>query len=672
MSSSEPDDAAHNVEVWTKANAEYTDEHARRGVGARRDRRGASGASPSPSSASLGDVDGLDVVELGCGTAYFSAWLAKRGARPVGVDLTPAQLETARRMQAETGLEFPLVEASRRGRAVARRVRSTSPSRSTARRSGSIRTAGSPRRRGCCVPAAGSSSSATRRSSILCSARTRAGRRSSSCSAAVRHAPLRVARHGRVEFHLPHGELDRRPARERVRGRAARRAPGAGRRRDARRTTTTSRPSGRSKWPAEEIWVGAEARVSVPPAPPLLLASTSPQRPAILEQLRIPFDVVAPDYEEDDPPDADPLERRTHARQGAVGRRRRPARARRRHRGRCSTARCSASRRTRPRPRRMLERARRPDARGRLRPLPAHAGVGGARSTRRRASRSARSRRASSRTTSRAGEWEGRAGGYAIQGLGASLVERSRGRLPERRRPPGRAARPPARGALRGRLRLRLERPCSGVDEPRQRVSRTRQSPARAHRRQRRPDASYASPARRSRSVPYCGASRRRRSCRGDAGRGIGRERRVSEHDRSRPKLSAVEPPQSRGRPTPRVARSRATTRRRRRVEERARDDRGYVSVHAEISRPANERRRGRRPGRRRRERVELARERLRGRRHGGGRIARGRGRRDVPGVVRARRGRRARTDLADARRRERPARARARRAGADALECSR
>jgi septum formation protein len=43
--------------------------------------------------------------------------------------------------------------------------------------------------------------------------------------------------------------------------------------------------------------------VSVPPAPPLLLASASPQRRAILEQLRIPFDVVAPRYEElgDDP-----------------------------------------------------------------------------------------------------------------------------------------------------------------------------------------------------------------------------------------------------------------------------------------------------------------------------------------------------------------------------------
>jgi SAM-dependent methyltransferase len=57
-------------------------------------------------------LDGMDAVELGCGTAYLSAWLARRGARPVGVDLSNEQLETARRMQAKHGLEFPLVHAS--------------------------------------------------------------------------------------------------------------------------------------------------------------------------------------------------------------------------------------------------------------------------------------------------------------------------------------------------------------------------------------------------------------------------------------------------------------------------------------------------------------------------------------------------------------------------------
>jgi len=54
------------------------------------------------------DLAGKDVVELGCGTAYVSAWLAKRGARPVGIDNSPAQLETARLLQRESGLEFPL------------------------------------------------------------------------------------------------------------------------------------------------------------------------------------------------------------------------------------------------------------------------------------------------------------------------------------------------------------------------------------------------------------------------------------------------------------------------------------------------------------------------------------------------------------------------------------
>ena len=53
-------------------------------------------------------VVGLDVVELGCGTAYLSAWLARRGAKPVGVDNSPRQLATARRLQQEFGLEFPL------------------------------------------------------------------------------------------------------------------------------------------------------------------------------------------------------------------------------------------------------------------------------------------------------------------------------------------------------------------------------------------------------------------------------------------------------------------------------------------------------------------------------------------------------------------------------------
>jgi SAM-dependent methyltransferase len=57
-------------------------------------------------------VDGLDAIELGCGTGYVSAWLARRGARPVGIDNSEAQLRTARALQREHGLEFPLLHGN--------------------------------------------------------------------------------------------------------------------------------------------------------------------------------------------------------------------------------------------------------------------------------------------------------------------------------------------------------------------------------------------------------------------------------------------------------------------------------------------------------------------------------------------------------------------------------
>jgi SAM-dependent methyltransferase len=105
------DHVARNRALWTKTNAEYTDEGAQSGWAAEEVTWGVFGV-PEDDVGVLGDVDDLDVVELGCGTAYFSSWLARRGARPVGVDITPAQLATARRLMAETGIEFPLVEAS--------------------------------------------------------------------------------------------------------------------------------------------------------------------------------------------------------------------------------------------------------------------------------------------------------------------------------------------------------------------------------------------------------------------------------------------------------------------------------------------------------------------------------------------------------------------------------
>ena len=103
-------DVAHNRALWTIVNAQFTDQHAEQAWAAEEITWGLFRVREHDLGV-LGDVDGLDVVELGCGTAYLSGWLARRGARPVGVDLTPAQLATAARCQERFGLVFPLVEA---------------------------------------------------------------------------------------------------------------------------------------------------------------------------------------------------------------------------------------------------------------------------------------------------------------------------------------------------------------------------------------------------------------------------------------------------------------------------------------------------------------------------------------------------------------------------------
>ena len=106
-----PDSVAANIKQWTKTNADYTDARARSAWAEHEITWGVFGI-PESTIGCIGDVSGLDVVELGCGTAYLSAVLAKRGARPVGVDPTPAQLATAQRLMNETGIRFPLVEAA--------------------------------------------------------------------------------------------------------------------------------------------------------------------------------------------------------------------------------------------------------------------------------------------------------------------------------------------------------------------------------------------------------------------------------------------------------------------------------------------------------------------------------------------------------------------------------
>ena len=69
-------------------------------------------SNPESEVGVLADVAGADVVELGCGTGYVSAWCRRAGARSVvAVDNSPAQLATAAQLQREIGPTFPLVLA---------------------------------------------------------------------------------------------------------------------------------------------------------------------------------------------------------------------------------------------------------------------------------------------------------------------------------------------------------------------------------------------------------------------------------------------------------------------------------------------------------------------------------------------------------------------------------
>lgn len=58
------------------------------------------------------DMGGLDAIELGCGTGYVSAWMARRGATVTAVDNSEAQLATARRLAEEHGLDITFIHSN--------------------------------------------------------------------------------------------------------------------------------------------------------------------------------------------------------------------------------------------------------------------------------------------------------------------------------------------------------------------------------------------------------------------------------------------------------------------------------------------------------------------------------------------------------------------------------
>lgn len=108
MTDSRAAEIALNRALWAVMNERFTDGAAE--AAWRAEAVWGLFAVPERDLGVLGDVRGLDVAELACGTAYVSAWLARMGARPVAVDLSAEQLATARRLQEHLGPVFPLVQ----------------------------------------------------------------------------------------------------------------------------------------------------------------------------------------------------------------------------------------------------------------------------------------------------------------------------------------------------------------------------------------------------------------------------------------------------------------------------------------------------------------------------------------------------------------------------------
>ena len=103
-------DAQRNRASWDAGSDEYQERH-REFIG-RGEPRWGMWQLPESELQILGDVSGKDVLEYGCGAAQWSILLSRAGAHPVGLDNSGRQLEHARALMAEAGIEFPLVHAS--------------------------------------------------------------------------------------------------------------------------------------------------------------------------------------------------------------------------------------------------------------------------------------------------------------------------------------------------------------------------------------------------------------------------------------------------------------------------------------------------------------------------------------------------------------------------------
>jgi SAM-dependent methyltransferase len=103
------DHVARNRTHWDRLSTEYAERAPR--AWASDEATWGIWSLPERDLRALPEVAGKDVVELGCGTAYWSAWLTRRGARVVGLDNSWRQLETARALRRKHRLTIPLVHA---------------------------------------------------------------------------------------------------------------------------------------------------------------------------------------------------------------------------------------------------------------------------------------------------------------------------------------------------------------------------------------------------------------------------------------------------------------------------------------------------------------------------------------------------------------------------------
>jgi len=106
-----PDHVLRNRAAWDQRAADYA-EPGLRSWAAAEPSWGVWGVPEEQAGLLPPDLAGFDCLELGCGTGYVSAWLARRGARPVGLANSAAQLATAAVLQDRFGLHFPLIQAS--------------------------------------------------------------------------------------------------------------------------------------------------------------------------------------------------------------------------------------------------------------------------------------------------------------------------------------------------------------------------------------------------------------------------------------------------------------------------------------------------------------------------------------------------------------------------------